>query len=160
MKLDEDIRHLFYVEKLSQRAIAKKLGISRNTVRRYCTAEKTSDMRKVRSYDCPVTGPIKEKVKMWLDEENTTSPKKRLTSEQIYQRLVQEGFSGGASTVRKLVHELRFGNKQNIESLYEEFLRVVTAGKGYQGIADLLANKLQVSILIEDEYFRVLARSR
>ncbi len=35
----KDIRHLYAVEGLSQRAIAKRLGISRKTVKRYCLGE-------------------------------------------------------------------------------------------------------------------------
>ena len=35
----QDIRQMYLVEGMSQRAIAKQLGISRNTVRRYCKGE-------------------------------------------------------------------------------------------------------------------------
>ncbi len=35
----QDIRHMYLVEGMSQRTIAKQLGISRNTVRRYCKGE-------------------------------------------------------------------------------------------------------------------------
>ncbi|SHH32760.1 Homeodomain-like domain-containing protein [Thermosyntropha lipolytica DSM 11003] len=40
------IRHLYLVEGMSQRAIAKQLGISRNTVRRYCKGEQVPWERK------------------------------------------------------------------------------------------------------------------
>lgn len=47
----------------------------------------------------------------------------------------------------------------DVDSLYDEFLQVIISGDGYKGIADLLAEKLQVSVLIEDEFFFVQARS-
>lgn len=47
----------------------------------------------------------------------------------------------------------------DVDSLYDDFLQVVINGGGYKGIADLLAHKLQASVLIEDEYFFVQARS-
>jgi purine catabolism regulator len=47
----------------------------------------------------------------------------------------------------------------NVDLLYDEFLQVIVNGGGYRGIADLLAKKLQVSVLIEDEFFFVQARS-
>ncbi|WP_459929945.1 PucR family transcriptional regulator [Desulfosporosinus burensis] len=45
------------------------------------------------------------------------------------------------------------------DTLYDEFLEIIINGGGYQGITDYLAQKLQVNILIENEYFLVLARS-
>lgn len=45
------------------------------------------------------------------------------------------------------------------DALYDEFLEIIINGGGYQGITDSLAQKLQVNILIENEYFLVLARS-
>lgn len=159
MKAYEEIRYLYTVEKLSQRAIARKLGVSRNTVSRYCKEENMHAEVKTRQYDSPVTGPVREKIKKWLEEEQSGPNKLCLTAESIYERLAKEGFTGAPSTVRKLVHELRSGEKQTLDTLYDEFLEVATKGKGYQGIADLLAGKLQVSILIEDEFFRVLARA-
>jgi len=46
-----------------------------------------------------------------------------------------------------------------VDALYDEFLEIIVNGNGYKGIADSLAQKLQASILIEDEFFRVIARS-
>jgi len=47
----------------------------------------------------------------------------------------------------------------DVDSLYDEFLQIIIHGGGYKGIADLLAQKLEVSVLIEDEFFFVQARS-
>jgi sugar diacid utilization regulator len=55
----------------------------------------------------------------------------------------------------KEVHE---ADDFDVDALYSEFLEVIINGGGYRGIAELLAQKLQASILIEDEFFRVLAR--
>lgn len=45
------------------------------------------------------------------------------------------------------------------DALYDEFLEIIMNGGGYQGVTDCLAQKLQANILIENEYFLVLARS-
>lgn len=111
VKIYEQIRHLYAVEKLSQRAIAKKLGISRNTVKRYCNGQNVPWESKPRSYDNPVTGPVERIIKEWLEADQNAPKKQRHTAERIYQRLVQDhGFTGGPSTVRKLVKELRTQN--------------------------------------------------
>ena len=106
----EQIRYLFAVKKLSQREIAKKLGISRNTVKRYCQGENVPWESKSRPRQRPVTQPIEETVREWLASDQD-APFKH--AERIYQRLVEErGFTGAASTVRKLVQELRPESKQ------------------------------------------------
>jgi len=60
VKIYEQIRYLYAVEKLSQRAIAKKLGISRNTVKRYCQGQNVPWESKPLNYDCPVTARLKK----------------------------------------------------------------------------------------------------
>lgn len=104
----EQIRHLYAVEKLSQRAIAKKLGISRNTVKRYCNGANVPWESKPRQYECPVTNLIRPTVQKWLEEDKQAPKKQRHTATRIHERLVEEyGFNGSYSTVRDLVRELR-----------------------------------------------------
>lgn len=50
-------------------------------------------------------------------------------------------------------------NGIEFDKWYDDFMKSIITGKGYQGIADLVANKLNVGVLIEDKYFKVLARS-
>lgn len=108
MKLYEQIRHLYSVEKLSQRSIARKLGISRNTVKRYCKGDNVPWESTPRKYNSPVTKPIENIVIQWLEEDKQAPNKQRHTAERIHQRLQEEhGFTGGQSTIRKLVKELR-----------------------------------------------------
>lgn len=108
INLYEEIRRLYAVEKLSQRAIARKLGISRNTVKRYCKGENVPWETKPRQYERPVTGPVEALVREWLTKDKDAPPKQRHTAERVYQRLVEEhGFRGSYSTVRQLVRELR-----------------------------------------------------
>lgn len=52
------IRQLYAVEGLSQRQIAKTLGISRNTVRRYCNSENVPWERKRNSRAATVINPL------------------------------------------------------------------------------------------------------
>ena len=50
--------------------------------------------------------------------------------------------------------EVLDANEFEVDALYGEFLEVIVNGSGYNGISCLLAQKLQVSTLIEDEFFR------
>lgn len=104
----ERIRFMFAVEGHSQRTIARRLGISRNTVRHYCQGARFPGQRRPAVRTHPVTDAVRHIVAEWLRGDAEAPPKQRHTAQRIYDRLVAEhGFSGGASTVRRLVRALR-----------------------------------------------------
>lgn len=94
----------------SQRSIAKTLGISRQTVKKYCEGNTHPEVRK--SYS-RVHGVVTEDVKNFIlscfrqDMEERLSKQKH-TAKRIYDRLVAEkDFHGSYSTIREAVHQLR-----------------------------------------------------
>jgi len=106
----KDIRHLYAVEGLSIRAIAKRLGISRNTVKRYCLGEVLpwEKRPKVERQKKVITEEVREFVKQCFEKDKTAPKKQRHTSKRIYERLRDEkDFQGAESTVRHLVSQLR-----------------------------------------------------
>lgn len=115
MKIDvelyEQIRELYVREKLSQRQIATKLGISRTTVRKYCKGDCVPGHRKGISgrYEYVITPEIRSFIEECLvDDQRTNLSKQKHTAERIHARLVEEkDFTGGKSTVRKAVAEIR-----------------------------------------------------
>lgn len=94
---------------MSQRQIAASLQISRNTVKKYWDGDSVPWERKNYSREASVlTENVVAFVRRCL-EEDTHSPKKQHhTAKRIYNRLVDElGFTGGETTVRRLVSQLR-----------------------------------------------------
>ena len=90
----------------SQRQIARALGISRNTVKKYCEGNAVPWERKTPERNSTVlTAETVEFIQSCLDEDSNEQLKKQsLTAKRIYDRLVQEtGFKGGESTVRAKV---------------------------------------------------------
>lgn len=92
---------------LSQREIARKLGISRNTVKKYIenpeSCIKDTDACQRQSILDPYEGAIKA----WLDEDEYYK------STWIYDRLVNQGYTGSYETVKRKVGKLK-KNKQKI----------------------------------------------
>jgi transposase len=112
----QKIRHLYEHEGKSQRAIANALGISRNTVKKYCKGSQVPWERQGTSGRRPyvITEDIMEFIKSCLatDEEENIK-KQQHTARRIYLRLVEEkGFTGGESTVREIVAVLKDKQKK------------------------------------------------
>lgn len=99
-----------WLEGESQRSIARAMGISRNTVKKYCKGESVPWERKTYTRDADVlTMEVKEFIEKCLraDAEEGT-PKQKHTARRIYTRLVAEkAFTGGESTVRRYVREVK-----------------------------------------------------
>lgn len=99
-----------YLAGESQRHIAKTMGISRNTVAKYCDGEAVPWERKTPERESIViTDEIYDFIMSCLEEDKlVTFKKQKHTAKRIYDRLVEEkGFTGGESTIRRKVREIR-----------------------------------------------------
>ena len=105
----DEIRRRFLAGE-SQRHIAKTMGISRNTVKKYCEGNAVPWERKTPDRESTILTPdVVRFIQNCLDEDSRQGLKKQKhTAKRIYDRLVEEtGFTGGESTVRAKVHELK-----------------------------------------------------
>lgn len=94
----------------SQRHIAQCLGISRNTVKKYCEGNAVPWERKTPVRESSVlTEDVVKFIQSCLDEDaNEHLKKQNHTAKRIFDRLVAEqGFTGGETTIRAKVHELK-----------------------------------------------------
>ena len=111
VEIYETIRYLHVHEGLSQRRIAEILGVSRNTVKRYFDGSHVPWVRQGTSGRSRyvVTDEVLKFIKECLAADDAENIKKqRHTEKRIYDRLVDEkGFTGGESTIREIVAELK-----------------------------------------------------
>jgi transposase len=107
----EKIRYLYEHEGKSQRTISKLLGVSRNTVKKYCEGSQVPWDRQGKSgrQRYVVTDEVMEFIKTCLATDEAEKIKKQKhTAKRIYDRLVDEkGFNGGESTIREIVANLK-----------------------------------------------------
>ena len=101
------LRHQVLVEGRSRRQVARELGLSRNTVRRYL--ELPEPVRRERG---PRRWPVFDAVQPRLDEllgewSKRTTPKQRLTATRLHRQLREEGHAVGVTTVRDYLREWR-----------------------------------------------------
>jgi transposase len=103
------IREMYSVKGLSQREIAKQLGVSRNTVKKYCEGEsipfeKSSRHRK----PTVITPEVQKFIEKCFKEDQEAPKKQKHTAKRIYDRLVEElHFSGGESTIRHYIKTIK-----------------------------------------------------
>jgi transposase len=102
------VRHKVRVEKLSVRRVARDLGISRNTVRRYLKDETPIGQRRATTRPTPVRDAVASRVLALLaSSSNWTAGKQRLTATRLHQMVRAEGLEVGATLVKELVYEWR-----------------------------------------------------
>jgi transposase len=101
------IRDKVLREGTSQRQVARVMGISRNTVKKYL--EVPEPWRMVRH---PKRKPVFERVAGRLEElvrewNERTTRKQRITGTRLHQQLVEEGYAVGVTLVRSYLREWR-----------------------------------------------------
>jgi len=90
-----------YRSGLTQRAIARKLGISRNTVKKYIETPE-SCLKNPKPYQRKsILDPYNSMIKAWLNEDEY------YTATWIYDRLVNQGYTGSYETVKRKVGKLK-----------------------------------------------------
>lgn len=89
----------------SQRGIARALGISRNTVKKYWEGARIPGEKIERTREASVLTPeVTAFIAACLRSDEDSPGKQRHTAKRIYDRLVEEmGFTGGETTVRGYV---------------------------------------------------------
>lgn len=106
----QQIREMTTKQHMSQRAVAKALGISRNTVKKYCDGNNVPWERKEYTRESNVlTSDIIDFILKCLEEDKKEGiDKQSHTARRIYHRLVNEkNFTGGESTIRSAVKEIK-----------------------------------------------------
>lgn len=99
------IRMLYFNEGLSQRAIAKRLMIHRNTVKRAIERDSNTYQRQAVKVK-PVNGDFVAKVKAMLLENKTKLRKERLTKMRMFTLMQDEGYIGCYSSFTELTRQL------------------------------------------------------
>ncbi len=101
------LRHKVLVAGQSRRRVAREMGISRNTVRRYLTLSEPvrieREPRKRPVFEA-VRPRLKELIEQWGER---TTPKQRLTATRLHRQLREEGYEVGVTLVRDYLREWR-----------------------------------------------------
>lgn len=113
LSIYEEIRYYSRQGEKGKKAVAKMLGVSINTVRKYWDGDNVPWERKEGSGKTSpvVTEDVIQFIKNCLESDKNAPRKQRHTARRIYDRLVNEmNFSGGESTIRNIVADIKKSN--------------------------------------------------
>lgn len=100
------VRHKVLVEKQPERAVARELGISRNTVKRYVAGDVEPGVRKTTMRSTPVLDAVKPKLDQLLNDWSTkVVGKQRITAARLHRALREGGVKVGETTVKACLRE-------------------------------------------------------
>jgi len=109
------IRRWHLRDKVPLREIAKRLGISRNTVRRYLRSETTEPAYAERQAASAID-PYANKLADWLRTEAAKSRKQRRSLKQLHEELVNLGSKGSYDRVAAFTRQWREGQTEWVNS--------------------------------------------
>jgi transcriptional regulator with XRE-family HTH domain len=148
------IRRWHLRDKVPLREIAKRLGISRNTVRRYLRSETTEPAYAERQTASAID-PYAHQLAGWLKTEAAKSRKQRRSLKQLHEELADLGFKGSYDRVAAFARQWREGQTEWVNSarkrtnnkkikdktvLVEEMRRVIRASLGNRAKEGLLVD--------------------
>lgn len=117
----EEIRRAYFVEKQSIRAIHRKLGYDRDTIRKAITNPAPRPYQLEEPRPAPVLGPYKQTITELLKESDQQRRKQRYTAHRIYELLVEKGYPGSEGAVHNYVCKQRKNRKPKQDFLPLEF---------------------------------------
>ena len=100
------IRHQVRVDGRSVRQVAREMGLSRNTVRRYLDQAVAIGVRRAAARPAPVRQVVEPRLEALLVRTaGATGGKQRLTATRLHRMLVSEGVRVGVTLVKELMAE-------------------------------------------------------
>ena len=103
----EKIRRAYFIEKKSQRQIAKEMKCSRDTVKKAIESAEPATYILRQPRPAPVLGPHRSRIDELLDENERLPRKQRYIGHTIYKDVQAKGYTGAESTVRGYVAQRR-----------------------------------------------------
>jgi len=108
VELYATVRQLVFLDGLSRRDVARRLGISRDTVAKMCRYAAPPGYVRTKAVERPKIGPLIGVIDAILEADETAPAKQRHTAKRIWLRLRDEhGFAGGYTTVRDYLRRVR-----------------------------------------------------
>jgi len=102
-----EIRRRVLVEQVSQRQILRETGMHWQTLQKILQHSEPPGYRRDVPFSKPKIGPFLDRVRQILEDDRRVSRKQRHTAKRIFERIQQEGYTGGYTQVKEAVREIK-----------------------------------------------------
>jgi transposase len=102
----------------SQREVAKRYHMSRNTVKKIVESGQTEFKYAERETSYPILGSHIEQLREILEKEAKLPPQKRQTGKKVYEALQKEGYEGGYDAVRRYIKSWKEEQGTGLKNAY------------------------------------------
>jgi transposase len=126
----EEIRRAYFVENESIRAIHRKMGYDRETIRKAIVNAAPLGYQLKQPRGARVIGPYRERIGKLLEESKKQKRKQRYTAHRIYEILCSEGYTGSEGAVHNYV------SRERRKSEYKEKYMPLEFDPGQDGQVD------------------------
>ena len=102
-----EIRRRVLVEQVSQRQILRETGMHWKTLQKILQHSEPPGYRREVPFNKPKIGPFLDRVRQILEDDRRVPRKQRHTAKRIFERIQQEGYTGGYTQVKEAVREIK-----------------------------------------------------
>ena len=107
-----EIRRQVLVEEVSKRKIQRETGIHWQTLKKVLTHSSPPGYRLSEPRPEPKIGPFKGRIAQIIESDKDAPKKQRHTAKRIFERIRQEGYTGGYTQVKAAVRKIKKTNKE------------------------------------------------
>ena len=100
VKQHDTIRRMYYLDHKSARAIAKELGVARQTVAKAITTDTAATYTRTTPAPAPQLGAFKAELDRLLTENERLPRKQRYTGHKMYETICTQGYTGSEASVQ------------------------------------------------------------
>jgi transposase len=102
-----EIRRRVLVEQVSQRQILRETGMHWKTLQKILQHSEPPGYRRQVPFSKPKIGPFLDRIRQILEDDRRVPRKQRHTAKRIFERIQQEGYSGGYTQVKEAAREIK-----------------------------------------------------
>jgi transposase len=102
-----EIRRRVLVEQVSQRQILRETGMHWKTLQKILAHSEPPGYRRDVPFSKPKIGPFLDRIRQILEDDRRVPKKQRHTAKRLFERIQQEGYTGGYTQVKDAVREIK-----------------------------------------------------